>query len=123
MNSLNLLDIGLKIIIAIGIINVWFFRFNQPTTWRGGGASSMNDEFKSYGLSTSLVPVIGGLKILAALGFVVSIWYEQIEIYSSVLMGLLMLGAISMHLKISDPIKRSLPAFLMLVMSIVVIFI
>jgi hypothetical protein len=34
----------------------------------------------------------------------------------------LMVGAIVMHIKVSDPIKRSLPALTMLVLSLVVAF-
>jgi len=31
-----------------------------------------------------------------------------------------MLGAVSMHIKISDPLKKSLPAFTFLVLSVLV---
>ncbi|MFN2261882.1 MAG: DoxX family protein [Psychroflexus sp.] len=111
----------LKLIIALGIINVWIFRFNKSTEWRGGKAESMNDEFKSYGLPNWFVPVIGFLKIGLAAILVYSIWNTDLEIIGAAGMAILMIGAIGMHLKIGDPIKRSLPAFLMLVMSVVII--
>lgn len=111
----------LKLIIALGIINVWIFRFNKSTEWRGGKAESMNDEFKSYGLPIWFVPVIGFLKIGLAAILVYSIWNADVEIIGAAGMAILMIGAIAMHLKIGDPIKRSLPAFLMLVMSAVII--
>lgn len=117
------LDQLLKVIIALGIFNVWFLRYNKSTAWRGAQASSMQDEFKAYGLSTSLVPVVGGLKVLAAIGLVASYWFPVIEFYAAATMIVLMLGAIGMHIKISDPLKKSLPAFLMLVMSIGVILV
>jgi hypothetical protein len=37
-------------------------------------------------------------------------------------MGVLMIGAIGMHIKVNDELKRSLPAFLMLVMSAIIAF-
>ena len=35
-----------KIIIALGILNVWLLRFNKKTEWRGAGAENMNEEFE-----------------------------------------------------------------------------
>ncbi|WP_127845685.1 DoxX family protein [Psychroflexus aestuariivivens] len=112
----------LKIIIALGIINVWIFRFNKPTEWRGGEAQNMNDEFLKYGLPTWFVPVIGFLKIGFATILVLSIWNPEIAIIGATGMAILMIGAIGMHIKIGDSIKRSVPAFLMLVMSAVIIY-
>ena len=40
----------LQLIISIGLINVWFFRFNKATEYRGGGAKNMKEEFIAYGL-------------------------------------------------------------------------
>lgn len=113
-----------KIVIALGIINVWIFRFNKPTEWRGAGASSMNDEFAKYGLPSWLVPVVGFLKLGFAALLVISIFETSYNLafIGAVGMAILMLGAILMHIKINDPIKRSLPAFLMLIMSAVIAF-
>ena len=116
-------DIVLKFIIAFGIFNVWLIRYNKPTTWRGAKANNMVDEFKAYGLPKTAVPIIGGLKILAAIGLIVSYWIPQIELYSALIMAVLMIGAISMHVKINDELKKSLPAFLMLLLSLAVILI
>jgi len=38
-------------------------------------------------------------------------------------MAVLMLGAIVMHFKVKDPLKKSLPAFTMLLLSLIVTFI
>ena len=53
-----------KVIIFVAIINVWFFRFNKKTKYRGGDASSMKAEFANYGLPESMVYIIGGLKVI-----------------------------------------------------------
>ena len=57
---------------------------------------------------------------LAAL-LVAGIWYPVLAAPAGVGMALLMVGAIAMHFKVGDAPRKSLPAFLMLVMSIVVV--
>lgn len=113
-----------KIVITLGILNVWLLRFNKQTEWRGAGAGSMNDEFAKYGLPTWFVPIIGFLKLGFATLLIISIFQDGYDLafIGAVGMGILMIGAIAMHIKISDPIKRSLPAFLMLVMSAFIAF-
>lgn len=122
---MSTLIIIFKVIIALGILNVWLLRFNKKTEWRGGGAGSMNEEFEKYGLPVWFVPVVGFLKLLFAALLVVSIFKEgyNLENIGGIGMGVLMIGAIAMHLKIGDAAKRSLPAFLMLVMSAVIVFV
>lgn len=112
---------AIKIIIFVSIINVWFFRFNKSTSWRGGKASSMKEEFAAYGLSTTVMYIVGTLKVLSALLLVVSIWLPSLLLPAAGLMALLMLGAIAMHLKINDPLRSSFPAFSFLVLSLVLI--
>lgn len=121
---MDTLIIIFKIIIAIGIVNVWLLRFNKKTEWRGANAVNMNDEFQKYGLPIWMVPVVGLLKLLFAALLVVSIFKTgyNLEFIGAVGMGVLMIGAIAMHIKVNDELKRSLPAFLMLVMSAVIAF-
>ncbi|MEH6511670.1 DoxX family protein [Maribacter arcticus] len=118
---MNFIIIFAKVIIFLAIINVWFFRFNKKTKYRGGDASSMKAEFSNYGLSESMVYIIGGLKILSALSLVISIWIPQLELPAAILMAVLMLGAITMHLKIKDSFLKSLPATIFLLLSLLII--
>ena len=113
--------IAIKILIFVSIINVWFIRFNKSTSWRGGEASSMKEEFKNYGLSETLMYVVGGLKVASALALLLSIWVPVLTLPAASLMALLMAGAIIMHVKISDPLRSSFPAFSFLVLSLVLI--
>jgi hypothetical protein len=106
-----------KLIIFVSILNVWFFRVRRGTRWRGGNAGSMREEFKVYGLSETMMYMIGALKVLAALGLVLSIWFSYLAIPSAAAMGFLMIGAIWMHLRIRDPLSKSLPAFIFLLLS------
>lgn len=109
-----------KVVLFVSIINVWFFRFNKPTPYRGSGAANMKEEFLAYGLSEAMVYMIGGLKVLAAIGLVVSIWVPVLAVPAAATMGLLMLGAIGMHLKVKDPLSRSVPALVFFLLSLLI---
>ena len=110
-----------KVIIFVAIINVWFFRFNKKTIYRGGNASSMKEEFAAYGLSESTMYIIGALKVLSALGLIVSIWVPMLTLPSAGIMAILMVGAILMHVKIKDSPKQSMPAAIFLLLSLFII--
>ena len=109
--------IGIKIILFVSIVNVWFFRFNKSTSWRGEGANSMKEEFANCGLTGGLVYVVGAIKVLAATGLLLSIWYPALTLPSATVMAVMMAGAVAMHLKVQDPIRCSFPALLFLVLS------
>ncbi len=115
------LIIAIKVFIFFSIVNVWFFRFGKPTSWRPGNANSMKDEFKAYGLSETMMYLVGGLKVLFATLILLSIWFKNLTIPAASGMAILMLGAIIMHFKVNDPIKKSFPAFSFLVLSAVII--
>lgn len=106
-----------KIIIFISIINVWLIRFNRPTAWRGGNAASMREEFAAYGLSEAMMYMVGALKLVCAISLIVSIWIPFLAIPAAAGMGFLMFGAIWMHFRVKDPLKKSLPAFIFLLLS------
>jgi hypothetical protein len=37
-----------QIVVALGLLNVWLLRANKPTSWRGGEAKNMLEEFRTY---------------------------------------------------------------------------
>ena len=47
------LTVVIKAIILLTIFNVWIFRFNKATPYRGGNAKSMKEEFEVYGIFES----------------------------------------------------------------------
>ncbi len=116
------LIIASKLIIFISIINVWFFRFKKSTPYRGQNAGSMPEEFKTYGLSSLIMYLVGGLKIFSALLLVFSIWYPNLAVPAASVMAVLMLGAIGMHIKVNDPLKKSVPALIFLLLSVLILF-
>ena len=117
---MDTLILVIQVIIALGIFNVWLLRFGKPTGWRGGEAKNMREEFEVYGLPGWFMGLIGFLKLLLAVLLVVGIWVPGVTRPAAVGMAVLMLGAISMHFKVKDPMMRSLPAFTMLVLSVIV---
>lgn len=108
--------------VSITVLNVWLLRFNKPTIYRGGQAKTMIEEFAAYGLSETFVYVIGGLKVLAALGLVVGFFYKKLIVPSSLVIAVLMVGAIFMHFKVQDAAIKFLPATLMLLCSLGVLY-
>ena len=110
----------IKIVIALSIINVWLFRVQKPTGWRGNNADDMKGEFKAYGLPEWVMYVVGSLKVIFSLGLLASIYYDKLEVPSAFGIALFMFVAILMHIKISDPIKKSLPAFIFFSLSLIV---
>lgn len=114
-------SIIIKVFIFFSIVNVWFLRFNKPTSWRAGQAANMKKEFEVYGLSETMLYLVGGLKVLAATLLVISIWAPQLTLPSAGIMALLMAGAVTMHIKVKDPLKKSFPAFSFLVLSLLLI--
>ena len=111
----------LQLIAGLGILNVWLLRYNQGTAYRGGTAADMKAEFANYGLPNWSVYLIGGLKITAALALILGVYFESLITPFASLLGLLMLGALLMHLKVKDPFKKSIPALVMLALCIGII--
>lgn len=118
---MEILRIVLQIVAALGILNVWLLRRDKDTSYRGKGASSMKEEFAAYGLPAWSVGVIGTLKILCALGLLIGIPLPLLVDPSAIALGILMLGALAMHLKVGDPPQRSIPAFLMLAACVLIV--
>lgn len=112
---MNVLQNILQIVIALGIFNVWFLRFNKASEWRGGEAGSMKEEFDSYGLPDWSVFVVGAFKVGFAVLLLVGLFVPVVTEPAAVGLGLLMLVAVLMHVKVKDPPKRSLPALTLLI--------
>mgnify|MGYP006306324627 CR=1 FL=1 len=114
------LMIALKLIVGLSILNVWLIRSKKSTAWRGGDAKNIEEEFKAYGLPVWFMWTIGTLKVGLAIMLLASIFYPTVEAVAAYGIALLMLGAVSMHIKIGDPIKKSFPAFTFLVLSLAI---
>ena len=111
----------IQIIIAVGIFNVWLLNFKSPSKYRGGNSQNMSDEFNAYGFKNWFMKLIGFLKLSLAGFLILGIWFPILIDISAFLMGCLMVGAIFVHTKINDPLIKSLPAFVMLILCSIVI--
>ena len=117
---LKVLYICLSLFVSILVTNVWLFRFDKETSYRGGNASNMIEEFAVYGLDTNMLYLIGTLKIIASVGLIIGLFKTKFSVYSSLLMAILMTGAIYFHFKISDPAIKYFPSVLMLFCSVLI---
>ena len=104
---------------ALWILNVWFYRFNKDTGYRGGEATNMVEEFEEYGLSKNIMYVVGATKVSLASLMLLGHRFPKLVRPASIGLAAFMLGAIGMHVKVKDPLKRSLPAIAVFSLSAV----
>ena len=64
----------MQLIIATVIFFVWTIRYNWDTNYRGGDAKNLREEFKVYGLPDWSLPLVGTVKIAAAVTIAAGIW-------------------------------------------------
>ena len=114
------ITIIIQLVIALGILNVWILRYGKPTVWRGGKARNMKEEFEIYGLPGWFMLLVGFLKIVLAIMLIAGLWFPLLTKPAAIGIAVLMLGAIVMHIKVKDSLKKSLPAFTMLVLTLIV---
>ncbi|WP_194852498.1 DoxX family protein [Nonlabens antarcticus] len=127
-NFLNILEIIIKLVVGLSILNVWILNRDNASPWRAGNATTMREEFAVYGLSKSMMVIVGTLKCVFAVLLIISIFYPSnffpsIEWIGAAGIALMMAVAISMHFKVKDPLKKSIPAATFLILSLIVILI
>jgi len=107
----------LQIVVALGLLNVWLLRFNKNTEFRGGNAANMQQEFAHYGLPVWFMWFVGASKVVIAICMLAGLYFHALVFPAAAYLCLLMLGALAMHIKVGDPIKKSVPALTMLVIA------
>ena len=98
-----------QLIIAISILIVWVFRFDNIVV-----------EFKQYDLSDLIRSMVGATKIALATLLVVGIFYKEVVFISALLMAFLMVCAQIAHIKVKNPLSKYIPSFLLLILSLFV---
>jgi len=119
---MDLIVMAIQIIIALAIFNVWILRYGKATSWRGGNAKNMKEEFKVYGLPSWFVGVVGSLKTLFAIMLIAGLFYPGLTNIAAMGIATLMLGALAMHFKVKDPVLKSLPSFTLMLLSVITIY-
>lgn len=102
---------------ALWILNVWFNRFNKDTGYRGGNATNMREEFEEYGFPPAAMYAVGATKVGLAITLLVGLVVPKVVRPAAIGLALFMLGAIGMHIKVGDPIKRATPAMTVFTLS------
>ena len=96
-----------QIIIAVSILIVWVFRFDNIVV-----------EFKHYGLSDLIRSMVGAAKISLATLLVVGIFYKEVVFLSALSMAFLMVCTQIAHISVKNPFMKYVPSFCLLVLSL-----
>ncbi len=98
-----------QLVIAISIVIVWVFRFDNIVK-----------EFEQYGLSTLTRSMVGAAKLVLATLLVVGVWYPALVLIPALLMGFLMICAQYFHSKVNNPFQKRIPALFLLSLCLIV---
>lgn len=98
-----------QLVIAISIVIVWVFRFDNIVK-----------EFEQYGLSTLIRSMVGGSKLVLATLLVVGVWYPALVLIPALLMGFLMICAQYFHFKVNNSFQKRIPALFLLTLCLFV---
>ena len=112
----------LIVLVSLTVITAWTYNLNLDTTFRGGNAINMIDEFEAYGLNYTTMVVVGIFKVSCALMLLFGLKNRKLILPSSGVMSLFMVAAVYFHFSISDPIVPTLPSLLMLISCISIIY-
>ena len=112
----------LQVVVALGLLNVWLVRAQSSTAYRGGSAQSLKEEFAAYGLPDWTFYLVGALKVGSAVLLIIGIWVPELIKPPALIVAALMVGALAMHAKVKDPLTKSVPALLMLLMVVAIFF-
>jgi hypothetical protein len=116
--STSAVSVILQVIAGLGLINVWLVRPRSATAFRGGSSQTLREEFAAYGLPDWCFYAVGAAKIVSAVMLIVGIWVPRLVLPATLVVAVLMVGALAMHAKVKDPPTKSVPAFLMLAMVV-----
>jgi fatty acid desaturase len=106
-NNMNNLALFAQAIVALSIVIVWVFRFDN-----------IIKEFKQYGLSDLTRTMVGSAKISLATLLVAGIWYPSLVLIPALLMAFLMISAQYFHFKVKNPLQKRMPSLLLLLLCL-----
>ena len=111
----------LSVFVGLTIINVWLFRANRSTSFRGGNATNLLEEFTVYGLEDYFL-IIGIIKVSLAIVLIFSLYYSKLRLFASLGIAIMMLVAVYMHISVGDELIKSLPASSLLIGSLLIAY-
>ena len=104
---MNYLTIFAQLIVAVSIVIVWVFRFDNIVK-----------EFKQYRLGDLTRTMVGSTKIALATLLVAGIWYPSLVLIPALLMAFLMLSAQYFHFKVKNPWQKRMPSLFLLLLCL-----
>ena len=111
----------LSVVVGLTFINVWLFRSNRSTSYRGGDAASLLEEFQVYGLEDYFL-IIGIIKVSLAIMLLLSLYFKKLSFFASSGIGIMMLVAVYMHINVGDELIKSMPASVMLASCLIIAY-
>jgi|TARA_B100000131_G_scaffold314833_1_gene352287 hypothetical protein len=111
----------LSVVVGLTVINVWLFRSNRSTSYRGGDANSLLEEFQVYGLEDYFL-IIGIVKVSLAIMLLLSLYFKKLSFFASLGIGIMMLVAVYMHVNVGDELIKSMPASVMLASCLIIAY-
>ena len=118
---LNKLSKILSVFVGLTIINVWLFRASRSTSFRGGNATNLLEEFTVYGLEDYFL-IIGVIKVSLAIVLILSLYFSKLRLFASLGISTMMLVAVYMHISVGDELIKSLPASSLLISSLLIAY-
>ena len=112
----------LLVVVSVTVITAWTYNINLDTTFRGGDATNMIEEFEAYGLNQTTMVVVGIFKVSCAIMLLFGLKYRKLILPSAGVMALFMIAAVYFHFSISDPIIPTAPSLLMLASCLSIIY-
>ena len=111
----------LSVFVGLTIINVWLFRASRSTSFRGGNATNLLEEFTVYGLEDYFL-IIGVVKVSLAIVLILSLYFSKLRLFASLGIAIMMLVAVYMHISVGDELIKSLPASSLLIGSLLIAY-
>ena len=118
---MKILSKVLSVVVGLTVINVWLFRSNRSTSYRGGDASSLLEEFQVYGLDDYFL-IIGIVKVSLAIMLLLSLYFKKLSFFASSGIAVMMLVAVYMHINVGDELIKSMPASVMLTSCLIIAY-
>lgn len=107
-----------QVVVALVVANVWLVRAGRATPYRGGSARTLREEFAVYGLPEWAMPVVRVFKLSFAAMLLAGLFVPVLTQVGAFGMAAFMLGAVAMHVKVKDDLKKAMPATIMLLLSL-----
>ena len=111
----------LTVIVGLTVMNVWIFRSDKSTLFRGGDANNLIEEFEVYGLGEYFL-IIGIIKVGLAVLLILSLYFTKVRFFAASGIAVMMLVAIFMHINVGDELIKSVPASILLLSSLIIAY-